>query len=502
MDTTPLVALSRRLRAVWAALAVGSLPSSVPDPAQDAMDLLDAITESVRAQPTPERVWLLNTAVSGAMPTVDQVSESVRQLSLVPANQASLLLLEQAMAARSSGDARSGLRLVSDRVIVDVDHSARHDLHTGVQQVVRNAVPIWVRDHRVLPVAWNRRFGHYRPLTTGEARRALYRGDNRMELSVVPAADEMIVPWRTPLLLAEVPSAEACDRLDALARFSPNPVLAVGYDCIPVVSADLMPDPEAPRFVRYLSVLKFARRVAAISSSARAEFAGFASTLTAQGLMGPTVTECVLPTAEVSIQQQGQSATDAGDTGTPLVLSVGSFEPRKNHLSLLYAAERLWRDGYEFDLLLIGGSGWGEEIPGEIARLRRRGRTVVARHRVSDQELAQAYRRARFTVFTSLHEGYGLPVAESLAYGTPVITSNYGSTQEIAENGGAVLVDPRHDEQLVQAMRTLLADDAQIASLRDVISKRPRRSWEEYAAEVWDRVVAPELGARLEKEPA
>jgi len=65
-----------------------------------------------------------------------------------------------------------------------------------------------------------------------------------------------------------------------------------------------------------------------------------------------------------------------------------------------------------------------------------------------------------------------------------------------------VLVDPRHDEQLVQAMRTLLADDAQIASLRDVISKRPRRSWEEYAAEVWDRVVAPELGARLEKEPA
>ena len=503
---TPITALSSRLRSVSGALAVGSLSSSGSDAAQEAMKLLEEITESVKARPTPERVWLLNTAVSAAMPTMDQVSESMRQLRLMPADRAALSLLQQAMQNRASAGATSSLRLVGDRVIVDVDHSARHDLHTGVQQVVRNAVPIWARDHGVMAVAWNRGFGHYRPLTAVETSRALSRSDPETGSSPPPAAGEMVVPWRTPVLLAEVPPLQACDRLAALARFSPNPVLAIGYDCIPVVSADLMPEPEAPRFVRYLSILKFARRVAAISTSARAEFGGFASALSAQGLAGPNVTECVLPAAELSVQSGGieeiEQRDTAGDAGHPLVLSVGSFEPRKNHLSLLYASERLWREGHHFELLLLGGSGWGHEIPNEIAKLRRRGRMVEARHRVSDSELAAAYRRARFTVFTSVHEGYGLPVAESLAYGTPVITSDYGSTREIAESGGAVLVDPRHDEDLVQAMRLLLTDDNQIAALQDQINKRPQRTWEEYAADLWDRVVAPEIAPQLDREPA
>ncbi len=190
----------------------------------------------------------------------------------------------------------------------------------------------------------------------------------------------------------------------------------------------------------------------------------------------------------------------AGDS--PLVLSVGSFEPRKNHLSLLYAAERLWREGCDFELVLIGGSGWGHEIPNEIARLRRRGRRIETRHRVSDSEVAAAYRRSRFTVFTSLHEGYGLPVAESLAYGIPAITSNHGSTKEIAESGGAVLVDPRDDEQLVRAMRQLLTDDRKLASLKEEIAKRPQRNWPQYAGEVWDRVVAPELGGGVHSRNA
>ena len=110
---------------------------------------------------------------------------------------------------------------------------------------------------------------------------------------------------------------------------------------------------------------------------------------------------------------------------------------------------------------------------------------------LSEAELVAAYREARFSVFVSTHEGYGLPVAESLAFGTPVITGDYGSTREISRDGGAVLVNPRDDDHLVAAMRELLLDDDRLQELLTEIDARPARSWDDYAREVWDVLVDP-----------
>jgi glycosyltransferase involved in cell wall biosynthesis len=160
-------------------------------------------------------------------------------------------------------------------------------------------------------------------------------------------------------------------------------------------------------------------------------------------------------------------------------------------MAVVYAAERLWREGMAFELLFIGGSGWGESVPSAINRLQRESRPVRAVLKVSNAELIDAYRRARFTVFPSLHEGFGLPVAESLEHGTPVITSNFGSTEEIARDGGAILIDPYDDEELVSAMRRLLTDDELVHQLRREILARTVRTWEDYASEVWDNIVVP-----------
>ena len=96
-------------------------------------------------------------------------------------------------------------------------------------------------------------------------------------------------------------------------------------------------------------------------------------------------------------------------------------------------------------------------------------------------------------MLVSLHEGYGLPVAESLGWGTPVITTNYGSTAQITAGGGAILIDPRDDEALVTAMRRLLRDDDLLDTLRRQAHARTPRTWEHYATELWDQLVAPEL---------
>jgi glycosyltransferase involved in cell wall biosynthesis len=377
-------------------------------------------------------------------------------------------------------------------VVVDVHHAARHDLHTGIQQVVRRTLPIWERDRPMMAVAWTDERAAWRTLTGAERQRVLRRGlepPDRPDSSEPPV---MVVPWRSVVVLAETPPQEACSRLAALAQYSGNTVVAVGYDCIPVVSADLVPAYEPQRFCRYLSVLKHARRIAAVSRSATVEFAGFASALPAQGLAGPAVLECTLP-AGAAPDRPADPDPDPDPARPPLVLCVGSLEPRKNHLGLLYAAERLWRDGLTFQLLLMAGSGWGEEVPDLISRLQQAGRPITVRTSPSDAEVAAAYRTARFSVLASLHEGYGLPVAESLAWGTPVITTSYGSTQQIADDGGALLVDPRDDQALVEAMRQLLTDDDLLARLRHQTRTRPTRTWEHYATELWDHLVQPEL---------
>src|SRR4029079_9312008 len=112
------------------------------------------------------------------------------------------------------------------------------------------------------------------------------------------------------------------------------------------------------------------------------------------------------------------------------VLAVGTLEPRKN---LAAAAEAARIAGLE--LRVAGAAGWGD-----VAAERWVGEP-------SDEELAALMRGARCLVYPSLYEGFGIPVLEAMACGTPVVTSGGGATEEVA-GGAAVLVDPRDPESI------------------------------------------------------
>jgi glycosyltransferase involved in cell wall biosynthesis len=242
--------------------------------------------------------------------------------------------------------------------------------------------------------------------------------------------------------------------------------------------------------VKYLSVVKHTDRVAGISAAATEEFAGFVSAVSAQGLPGPSTISVPLP---VDVPDATAKQESAAPKSLPSVLCVGSHEPRKNHGAVLFAAEALWREGLQFSLTFIGGGSlwYTRRFDKEIARLRALGHPVDVLRGIDDATLLRAYDDADFTVFPSLHEGYGLPVAESLALGVPVITSNYGSTAEIAADGGCLVIDPRDDDDLTDAMRLLLTDPAKLAELRAQIADRPSRTWDDFAAELWSGLVEP-----------
>ena len=167
-----------------------------------------------------------------------------------------------------------------------------------------------------------------------------------------------------------------------------------------------------------------------------------------------------------------------------MVLVVGSHEPRKNHLAVLQAAELLWSEGVRFTLVFVGAGSWkANDYESTLDRLVMEGRPVQSLRALPDRLLWAAYRLAHCTIFPSLNEGFGLPVAESLAVGTPVITSGYGSMRDIlAPNGdpvGGLLVDPRDDASLLEAMRTLLTDDATYQRLKLEAAHHVGRTWRE-----------------------
>ena len=391
--------------------------------------------------------------------------------------------------------ATNGLRLVTAEVVIDVSHTARSDLHTGIQKVVRSTVPIWIGHHPVIPVSWTDDASGWQELSpTGRGRVLEWGRDRPADDGPQEAAQVIVLPWHTVVVLMELPTMETVTRLAAVAEVSGNRVVAVGHDTIPVVRADELYPEQVTLFTRYLGVLKHATRVAAVSHSAAREFSGFASAVRPQGLPGPTVVACPLASdPPLSSPPATDVSRDPADRTRPSILCVGTIEPRKNHLAVLHACEVLWREGLSFSLMLISGSAWATEQLERIEELRAAGRPVELRVGANDEELSEAYQRARFSVLASLHEGFGLPVRESLAYGTPVVTSDYGGTRESGAGGGAVLVNPRDDDALVDTLRRLLTDDEEIERLSAEASRRVNRRADDYAESLWEQLVKPEL---------
>jgi glycosyltransferase involved in cell wall biosynthesis len=161
----------------------------------------------------------------------------------------------------------------------------------------------------------------------------------------------------------------------------------------------------------------------------------------------------------------------------PYVLFVGTIEPRKNVDTLLDAWHLLKPDVRErFELVIAGATGWSSERT--VARLRSGVGGIRYRGYVAESELPVLTAGATAFVYPSLYEGFGFPVAQAMACGVPVITSNNSCLPEIAGDG-AVLVDPRSPLELAGAIEHVVTS----ASLREKLSAAGRLQAQQYR---WD----------------
>lgn len=149
----------------------------------------------------------------------------------------------------------------------------------------------------------------------------------------------------------------------------------------------------------------------------------------------------------------------------PYILAVGTIQPRKNYTRLIEALAMLHADGTETALVIAGGKGWKETaIYDTVTRLRLETHVKFLGY-VDDSDLPALYTHAAAFAMPSLYEGFGLPVLEAMACGTPVVTSSVSSLPEAAGDA-ALLVDPTNAEAIADALRRILTDTDLAKSLR------------------------------------
>jgi glycosyltransferase involved in cell wall biosynthesis len=165
-------------------------------------------------------------------------------------------------------------------------------------------------------------------------------------------------------------------------------------------------------------------------------------------------------------------------------VAVGNVQPRKNLVRLMHAYARLRAKGHvEHDLVLVGQAAFKGSAILETARSL--GIEPFVKHTgyVAEADLVALYNAADVFVYPSLYEGFGLPVVEAMACGTPVITSNVTSLPEVAGTA-ALLVDPKSEDEIASALERVLGDAELRARLREAGKARAREfTWRRMADE-------------------
>ena len=276
------------------------------------------------------------------------------------------------------------------------------------------------------------------------------------------------VAWpSTESLVGRVDVLHALDMIPAPTK---APVVLTVHDVLPAQ----LPHLYSRRAQRIAAAnLRAAKRAAVLLADCRAVAAEIATAT------GRDLSDIVVAPPGPLLVSESAAPTPAPP---PYVLAVGAITPRKGFASL---ARALGRIPDAPPLVIAGPDGWGAD---EVRReaLAALGDRVSFLGWVDDAALAALYRHASVFAFPSIAEGFGIPVLEALALGTPVVASDIPPVREVAGDA-AVLVDRSGDEALAEALEAVLHDTARREAMSAAgMENASRFSWSATADAVTD----------------
>jgi glycosyltransferase involved in cell wall biosynthesis len=167
-----------------------------------------------------------------------------------------------------------------------------------------------------------------------------------------------------------------------------------------------------------------------------------------------------------------------------IVLFLGTIEPRKNILNIIKAFRDIEDRIKEYTLVVAGAPGWKNKEAFDLINDPSVSNRIKYIGYVRDEDKANLFLSASVFVYPSFYEGFGFPVIEAMASGTPVITSNRSSLAEITE-GAALLVNPNRTSDISNAILRLINDQTLQAELVSKGLEQARKYTWEKAAKSW-----------------
>lgn len=318
--------------------------------------------------------------------------------------------------------------------------------------------------------------------------RAFQEPSLRLHFSRLPTQQPLVRIFWEQCIQPVVLRRARVDLLHALAFVAP--VAAPCPFVVTVYDLSFLRYPEAFRpFNRwYLSrftahSVKRARMVIAISESTRQDvinFLGVPPERVQTVYCGVDQNFCPLPEADITAFKKARRLPDA------FILFLGTLEPRKNIDGLIraYAGWRE-RDRTAPPLILAGGKGWYYTQLFKLVESLNLTESIRFPGYIPQKELPLWYNAASLFVYPSHFEGFGLPVLEAMACGTPVITSTVSSLPEVTGSAGAArLVDPADIGALAEAMAQLMSQpDLRASMSAQGLSRAAGFRWEKTAQE-------------------
>ena len=252
----------------------------------------------------------------------------------------------------------------------------------------------------------------------------------------------------------------------------------VYYDAIPLRHSAYADTTEAHE--KYMQILLLADLILPISNRSSEELRAF-FVHRQRALSLPHIIPTVLPGQSNLVERETVAAESVSEK---LILSVGSIDPRKNQLSLVAAFDKFSKTppGEGWTLMLAGNLHGG--VAGTLQAALAANPNVIYVPHPSDEELERLYRRADFTVFPSIEEGFGLPILESLWFGKPCICANFGAMAEVADGGGCLTVDTRDQNEIYSALVRLAEDQSLFKRLALLAVHRRMSTWLDYASDI------------------
>jgi len=259
-------------------------------------------------------------------------------------------------------------------------------------------------------------------------------------------------------------------------------LVSIFHDAVPIVLKDYYSSNHSEIFLEYMKDLSESDFMFSVSESSNKDYKQIINNprnakLKNVALLSPH-----------NITKNNGFSEKINNTKEIEILFVSSVVGRKNHVNFLkaysIAQKRIEALGYKASLSLISAEVHvPEQYLAEFYALVNNTNTNF-RQNVSEEELKEAYRNADFTVYPSVYEGYGLPIAESLSTRTPVACSNTSSMKEVAGFGGCITFDPHSINEMADAIVLLATDSKKRNDLVKEIESISPYSWKDYSSSI------------------